>query len=563
MRRLVGFALMVMALGCGGGGTGEEPANLVVMGGRIVTMADAQPEAEALASRGGRLVAIGSQAEIQPFIGRDTEVLELPPGALAVPGLVEAHGHFLSLGRSQLELALAEAASWDEIVAMVAGAASERPAGSWIVGRGWHQEKWAVPAEPAVEGMPVHDALSAAVPDHPVVLTHASGHAVIVNAAAMGMAGIDASTADPPGGEIVRARDGRPTGVLRETAEELVAGLRERDESPERIEEEARLAAEECLAKGVTSFHDAGTTLAQAPVLAAMAESGRLGVRLWVMLSDDTAALEAALPGAIQRRVGDGFFTVGGIKRWVDGALGAHGAWLLEPYTDHPDSTGLNIVTAEELSQAARLALAHDLQLCSHAIGDRANRMTLDVYEEALAGDPRGRERRWRVEHAQHLHPEDIPRFAELGVVASMQPVHCTSDGPWVPQRLGEERTSLGAYRWRDLLDSGAVVVSGSDTPVEDVDPIATFAAAVTRRMANGEAFVPEQAMSREEALRSMTRDAAWAAFEEDVVGTLEVGKYADITVFPADLLTIPAEEIRSYEVLATIVAGEIRYRAE
>jgi predicted amidohydrolase YtcJ len=272
--------------------------------------------------------------------------------------------------------------------------------------------------------------------------------------------------------------------------------------------------------------------------------------------------LAERLPGYRVVGAGGGYLTVGGIKRWVDGALGAHGAWLLEPYEDLGTSVGFNIVTVEELRESARLAAEYRLQLCSHAIGDRANRETLDVYEEVLKGIDDGLDRRWRVEHAQHLHPDDVGRFAALGVVAAMQPIHCISDGPWVPVRLGDRRAEEGAYVWRDLLESGAVIASGTDVPVEAIDPIANFEAAVTRRMGNGEVFYTSQRLSREEALRSMTIDAAYAAFEEDSRGSLEIGKLADVTVLSEDLLTVPEERIGEVTVVATVVGGAVRYRA-
>jgi predicted amidohydrolase YtcJ len=550
---------VALATACG---SRPEPADLVVLGGTIVTMNEARPEAEALAVRGQEIVEVGDEAQVRRLIGPDTEVLELD-GAVAVPGLIEGHGHFLGLGRSEMQLDLRGAADWPEIVAMVEQAAAAAEPGEWIFGRGWHQEKWTAPPEPAVDGMPVHEALSAVTPANPVLLIHASGHAAIANARAMELAGIDRDTPDPPGGEILHDASGRPVGVLRETAEELVAAVAGGAPSEATLRRMAELAARECLENGITSFQDAGSTFEQVELLREMAEAGELPVRLWVMLSEDNAALAARLPGyRVWREAGE-HLTVGGIKRWVDGALGSHGAWLLEPYSDLPSATGLNIVTADELAEAARLAAEHRLQLCSHAIGDRANRVTLDVYQEALAPLADGRERRWRVEHAQHLHPDDIGRFAELGVVAAMQPVHCTSDGPWVVPRLGEQRARQGAYVWRDLLDSGAVIASGTDVPVEAIDPIATFDAAVTRRLADASVFFGGQRMTRAEALRSMTLDAAYAAFEEDRKGSLEVGKLADLTVLSQDLLTVPEEAIPATRVVATVVGGRVRYRAE
>ncbi|TFG36299.1 MAG: amidohydrolase, partial [Candidatus Aminicenantes bacterium] len=363
-------------------------------------------------------------------------------------------------------------------------------------------------------------------------------------------------------GEIVRDAGGQAIGVLRETAEDLVGAHFDGEPDEATLRRMIELASRECLANGITSFQDAGSSFAVVELMRAMAEKDELGPRLWVMLSEDNDALAARLPGyRVYREAGDRL-TVGGIKRWIDGALGSHGAWMLEPYTDLPSSTGLNIVTPDELRESARLALEYHLQLCSHAIGDRANRTTLDVYEEAYETVPQPRDLRWRIEHAQHLHPDDIARFAEIGVVAAMQPVHCTSDGPWVPIRLGEERSRTGAYVWRDLFNSGAVIASGTDVPVEPIDPISSFYAAVTRRMADGSRFYPDQVMTRAEALYARTMGAAYAAFEDDIKGSLEIGKLADVTILSRDVLTVPEDQILGTEVVATVVGAKVRYRA-
>jgi hypothetical protein len=552
-----GVAILGLVVVAGCSGSPPAAADLVVMG-PVITMADGGVRAEGLAARDGRLVAVGDRDAVRAFVAGGTEVLELPPGAVAVPGLIEGHAHFLGVGRAATRIDLTGLDSWREIVATVAEAASNQPPGTWLEGRGWHQEKWSERPEVIVDGMPVHDLLSAATPEHPVVLTHASGHAAMVNQVALDLAGIDRATPDPEGGEIVRYADGRPTGVLRETAEGLVEAVRDdEDDDPAEIRRAVHAATARCLAHGLTSFQDAGTSLDELAVLQRMAADGELGVRLWVMLSDDDDELAAALPGIVSVDGSREWFAVGGIKRYADGALGSHGAWLLEPYADMPSSIGISIVPPAALLRTGMLALQYDLQLCTHAIGDRANRETLDVYEKLLDG----RDRRWRIEHAQHLHPDDIGRFAALGVVAAMQPVHCTSDAPWVPPRLGPERARTGAYVWRDLLDSGAVIVSGTDAPVEPLDPMATFRAAVTRRTPDGDAFYPEQAMTRQEALASMTRDAAWGAFEESLKGTLEVGKLADVTVLSGDPLELDDSLLGTLRVLATVVDGELVYR--
>ncbi len=551
---------LLVVLGCG---PAPSPADLVIVGGTIVTMDSSEPQAGGIAARDGRVVFVGDAAAARAYVGASTRVLELPAGALATPGLADAHAHLWSLGRSQLQLDLAGAEDWESIVRQVEEAAAAAPKGQWIFGRGWHQEKWSRPPEDAVDGLPRHDALSAVSPDNPVMLTHASGHAVIVNGRAMELAGIDRSTEPPDGGEIVRDAAGEPIGVLRENAEALVTDAIGDSWDETAVRRWAELGFETCLEHGLTSFHEAGTSVRQLGVLKKMADAGELPLRLWVMLSDsDEEVAEAAGPPASRRHPG-GFLVVGGVKRWLDGALGSHGAWLLEPYTDLPSSAGLATIAPEALRETARMAYTNDLQLCVHAIGDRANRECLDIVAEIQEAHPEAEGLRWRIEHAQHLHPDDLPRFAALGVVASMQPTHCTSDGPWVPQRIGEERARTGAYRWRDLLDSGAVLAFGTDAPVEPIDPIATFCAAVTREMDSGERFEVAQRVSRREALRAMTWGAAYAAHLEDELGSLTVGKRADVTVLSQNILEVPEESLRATEVLYTVVDGVVRYAAE
>ena len=464
----------------------------------------------------------------------------------------------------QLQLDLTQADSFADIVELVEGAAAGGEPGAWIVGRGWHQSKWSNVPDNAVDGVPPHDDLSAVSPENPVYLTHASGHAAFVNAKALELAGIDAKTPDPDGGTIVRDSTGRATGLLRERAQGLVGRLRDGELEWNQARIVLGLAADEVLANGITSFQDAGSSIELVDILRSMADQDALEVRLWVMIRDNVESMRENLARVRTVGAGDGYLTVRGIKKSIDGALGSHGAWLLEPYEDMPGSSGLNTVPLDEMEASAQLALEHDYQFCVHAIGDRANRETLDIFEKAFeqASVTPG-ELRWRIEHAQHLSPDDIPRFAELDVIASMQGVHCTSDGSWVPDRLGDERSREGAYVWRKLLDAGVVIANGTDAPVEDVNPIASFASTVTRRLGNGETFYPEQRMTRDEALRSYTLDAAYAAFEEDVKGSLEVGKYADITILDRDLMSVPDDQLAQTRVLHTIVGGQVRYSAD
>jgi predicted amidohydrolase YtcJ len=383
------------------------------------------------------------------------------------------------------------------------------------------------------------------------------------NERAMQLAGITAQTPNPAGGEIVRQAD-EATGALRETAQGLVR--RAQDESAQQgrdIDRSIALATEECLKNGITSFQDAGSSLGVLRRFRELAERGQLGVRLWVMIRDDNNRLREALPQARVVGHGDGFLTVRAIKKTLDGALGSHGAWLLEPYSDMPGSRGLQTVSLASVKETAEIAAANDMQLCIHAIGDRANREVLNLYEATFAAHPSTESRRWRVEHAQHLHPDDIPRFRKLGVIASMQGVHCTSDAVFVPQRLGDTRSHDGAYVWQSLLKTGAVIVNGTDAPVENVSALASYYASVTRRLADGRVFYADQRMTREQALKSYTLDAAYAAFEENEKGSLAPGKLADMAVLSRDILICADEEILATRVLHTIVGGKVAYSAD
>lgn len=554
-----------MMLRCLAAEAGQEPADLVLRGGQIVTLDERQPAATALAARADRIVAVGDGAAICPWIGPNTRVIELQ-GRLAIPGFIEGHGHFLGLGQSKRMLDLSRARSWEEITRLVGEAAAKAPPGQWILGRGWHQSKWDRAPEPNVEGYPAHERLSRAAPDHPVLLTHASGHMTLANAKAMALAGVDRKTPDPPGGAILRDPTGEPIGAFREEAAGLVQrayGASQDRRAPDQVRkdrEEAILrATEECLAHGVTSFHDAGESLAAIDHFRELAQQGRLAVRLWVMIGEPNQVLARRLPQYRMIGLGNHHLTVRAIKRFMDGALGTHGAWMLEPYADLPQSAGLNTTPLESLAETAELAMCHDFQLCVHAIGDRANRRTLDLFERTFQKHPEKHSLRWRIEHAQHLSPADMPRFRRLGVIAAMQGIHATSDAPFVVPRLGERRAREGAYAWRSLLDSGAVIVNGTDAPVEQLDPIRSFHASVTRRLASGAAFFPEQRMTRPEALRSYTASAAYAAFEESLKGTLTPGKLADIVVLSQDVLSVPEEDMLQARVDYTIVGGKVR----
>ena len=557
--RLAAIALVGVAVAASCATPPVEHADLVLRNGTIVTVDDLIPEVDALAVRGDRIVAVGRAAELDRYIGDETQVIDLD-GRLAIPGFIEGHGHFLGIGDATLQLDLRGATSWAEVVALVEDAAARARPGELIRGRGWHQDKWDPPPSPSVEGLPLHDALSAASPVNPVLLRHASGHATLANQKAMELAGITADTPDPSGGEIVRDAAGNAIGAFRETAAGLLSAAR-RDATPGVPRRRAELAVRELLKNGITSFQDAGASFAAVDLYKDMVEDGSLGVRLWVMLRASNTQLAARLADYRIIGFGDDRLTVRAIKHQIDGALGSHGAWLLEPYADLSDSAGLNTTPIETIEETARLALEHGFQLCVHAIGDRANRETLDLFERAFRATLGAQDLRWRIEHAQHLHPDDIPRFAELGVIASMQGKHATSDGSWVPDRLGDRRSEEGAYVWQRLLAAGAVVSNGTDAPVENVSPVASYYATVSRKLDDGSIFYPDQRLSRLDALRTYTINAAYAAFEEDLKGSLTPGKLADITVLSQNILTIPEEEIPSTEVVYTIVGGRVMYQ--
>ncbi|MEM9258288.1 MAG: amidohydrolase, partial [Bacteroidota bacterium] len=467
--------------------------------------------------------------------------------------------HFSGLGSSLRNLNFLRSKSWEEIVNMVAERVKITPRNIWISGRGWHQEKWDKPHDHSVGGYPIHDELSRLTSENPVVLRHASGHALFANKKAMEIAGVSRETPDPRGGRVLRDASGDPTGVFEERAMDLITDAYQnflQTMTPESRKEEwlagIRAAQEECLKKGITSFQDAGTKYREFDWYKELDEADSLRLNLWVMIRhsyNEMVDNMDELPHYGDR------FTCAAIKTELDGALGSYGAWLIEPYFDNPGFVGQNTTLVETMDSIAQLAHKHNMQLCVHAIGDRANRETLNVMAKYVKP---GDDRRWRIEHSQHIDPTDIPRFAELGVVASMQGIHCTSDALFAETRLGTERARTGAYPWRSLLDAGAVVTNGTDAPVEDVDPIESFYASVTRKRADGKAvFFPEQAMTRTEALHSYTAAPAFAAFQEDRLGTLAPGMDADFVILSNNLVSCPETDILTTKVLETWVAGK------
>ncbi len=546
-------------------------ADLVCIGERVITATKNSGEStaqsiQAVAVQGGRITAIGSREDAQSWIGPNTRVIELAENETLMPGLIESHGHFVGLGQSLMMLDLRTQKTWQEIIDDVVTASRQLPEGSWIIGRGWHQSKWEALPNPNIDGYPIHDDLTMAVPNHPVMLVHASGHATFANSAAMQRARITDDTESPSGGEIVRDVRGQATGLFREQAAQLIQAAHNRtlrlqssDEKRDLLQRTVALAAQECLRWGITSFHDAGSDVGTIDSLRALAEEKMTGVRLYVMVRDSNDALRENLDRLRVVDAANGFFTVRAIKKSIDGALGPHGAWLLSPYEDMPQSTGLATLSMDEARESIELAKTHNYQMCIHAIGDRANREVLNLFESSMP-PKQLRDARWRIEHAQHLDPSDVGRFGKLGIIAAMQGIHCTSDAPFVLQRLGERRAATGAYRWRELIDGGAVVSNGTDAPVEPLNPFASIAASISRQLSDGTTFFADQAMTIEEAIQSYTINGAVAAFQEDQLGSIEVGKRADLIIVDRDLRASSVAELRQTQVVMTIIDGNIAY---
>ena len=547
----------------------SQSKGVVLHNANVITVDSDHPSAEAVAIAEGKIVAVGSDKELESYRAKGFDFRDMN-GKTIVPGFIESHAHLTGIGNMLTNLDLTKATSWEEIVELVEGAVKKAKPGEWIIGRGWHQSLWKTKPKPSFDGYPIHDQLSKISPNNPVYLTHRSGHMCFANQNAMTLAGVSRGTAAPAGGEIPRNGKGDPIGVFRETAQGLISralsksreGMTAADFKKE-FENHVELAQRECLKYGVTTFCDAGMSVNDVQRLKSMVDQDKLDLRIWIMLRTGNTALKRGIP--LLRGVknyGGGRIHVGGIKQMVDGALGAHGAWLLEPYADLAESTGLVVTPVKTIKETAQIAFDNNLQLCVHAIGDRANREMLNLFEEYYkkAGD---RKLRWRVEHAQHIDPDDISRFGKLGVIASMQAIHCTSDGPFVPSRLGEQRSREGAYVWRSLLSTNAVIANGSDAPVEPVNPLLGYFSTVTRKMKNGKVFFGEQKLNRMEALKTYTLDAAFAIFEEKNRGSISAGKQADLVVLSEDLTKVDESKIKDIKVLKTFVAGELVFDSQ
>ncbi len=550
----------------------KQDASLIILNANVYTVNPDMPKAQSIAVMGDTIAFVGASNDAEQFVGENTEVIDLQ-GRTLTPGLIEGHAHFIGVGVNKMNLDMLQVRSYEEMLEMVAEAAKKTRPGVWITGRGWHQDKWDSLPPVMVKGFPTHAGLSEVAPDNPVYLKHASGHAALANAKAMEVAGVMSINQEMPGaeevagGEIIKDELGNPSGIFNENAMGLIT-----EHIPTRTLEgnirAAELAMQACLENGITSFQDAGITKDIERLYRKLAEEGKMKVRVWAMISGrDSVLLGEYYENGPAIGLGNDFLTMRSIKLYTDGALGSRGAWLLEQYADMPDAYGHETTPMHVVYETSLKALESGLQVCSHAIGDRANREVLDNYEKAFKEKPDlAQDHRFRIEHAQHLSAADIPRFGELGVIPAMQAVHMSSDRPWAIERLGKERIEEGAYVWRKLLDSGARIVNGTDAPVEPVNPIPSFYASITRKTLAGApegGFEPEQKMTREEALKSYTLDAAYGAFEDNIKGSIEVGKLADFTVYSQDLMRVDEDKILDTQIDMTIVGGRVLYERQ
>ncbi|MBL7857029.1 MAG: amidohydrolase [Cyclobacteriaceae bacterium] len=544
----------------------REVADMVVLGGKIYTVNAEQPVVEAVVVLGDKIKFAGSVDEARIWIGEKTQVIDLQ-GKIMTPGFIEGHGHIMGVGYSELNLDLMNVANYAEITERVKEAASKAQAGQWIVGRGWHQDKWDTKPGKIVKGFPTHQQLSEASPNNPVFLEHASGHLAIVNAKAMEIAGIQQISRETlknyadDSGEVIRDEMGNPTGIFNENAMTIITQHIPENNS-DTDAQALELAIQACWRNGITSFQDAGASRENIELFTKFKSEGKLGVRLYVMLTGYDRDLIYEWMNRGPEIDSQNLLTIRSIKLNCDGALGSRGAWLLEPYSDRPDFSGMATLSMDTVLKTSHVALKQGFQVCSHAIGDRANREILNRYEMAFRENPdQAKDHRFRIEHAQHIHPDDLPRFSKLGVLPAMQAIHMASDRPWAIDRLGAKRIKEGAYMWQSLLKSGSPIINGTDAPVEPLNPIPCFYASVARKTLKGEpegGYEPEEKMTREQALQSYTLDAAFGAFEEAIKGSIQPGKLADFTIFTQDVMSIPEEQILKTEVSMTIVGGKV-----
>jgi len=544
----------------------SQKADMIIHNGMIYTMNDLNPTAEAVAVSSGKIIALGKYTDLDPLITPRTKIINLR-GATMTPGIIEGHGHFYGLGLAKMQLDLSKTESYQDLIDMVSDAVENSKPGEWILGRGWHQSKWSDDKSDFVKGFQTHERLSEISPNNPVWLKHASGHAGFANQKAMDIAGVNKETEFGFGGEIIKDLSRKPTGVFNERAQVLISEKVENNLSEDSDLRAIELAVKASLENGVTSFHDAGIGRRTIEVLREAINKDILKVRIYAMLtSRDTTLLNEWYKKGPEIGTGGDLLTIRSIKINADGALGSRGAWLIDEYSDRPGHYGMPTQSMDYVYSVAKQGIKSGFQVNSHAIGDKANREILNEYEKVFNEHPElAIDHRWRIEHAQHVAPDDIPRFGRLKVIPSIQGIHMSSDRPWAINRLGQKRIEESAYVWRDLINYGAVLINGSDVPVEPIDPIASFYASTTRKTLKGLpdfGYEPKQKMTRIEALKSYTINAAYGAFEDQIKGSIEIGKYADFTVFSQNLITIPEEKILDTKVLYTIVNGVVEYQA-
>jgi predicted amidohydrolase YtcJ len=573
MLKYLWLLLLVLIYSCNSNPKSADAADIIIKNGTIYTATDSQPTAKFVAVTNGRISYVGDDENAIP-LNDSTQTIDLN-GQTLTPGFIEGHGHILGIGYNEMNIDLLNVQNYAELLDLVAAAAEKAEPGQWIIGRGWHQSKWLPQPDKLVKGFQTHERLSAITPNNPVLLKHASGHASFANAKAMEIAGVKPETVsslsetlkEGEGGEIIVDDNGNPTGIFVERATGLITQyIPANDRAQDK--QALKMAQEACLRLGITGFHDAGQNRQVIDLLQELRDENELSVRMYVMLTGfDEDLLNEWYQKGPMIDSSEHWLDIRSIKLNCDGALGSRGAWLLEPYSDRPGHYGHETLPMSFVESTSKKALQHGFQVCAHAIGDRANREILDRYEIAFKAYPdKIQNHRFRIEHAQHLNPSDIGRFAELGVIPAMQAIHMASDRPWAIDRLGEQRIVEGAYVWQKLLQTGVYIVNGTDAPVEPLDPLPSFYAAVSRRTLAGipeGGYEPDQKMTRDQALKSYTIWAAQGAFMETDKGSIEVGKLADFTVFDKDIMTIPEDDILNTKVQMTIVGGHIKYQAD
>ena len=547
------ISLLIINISC----QNKDFADLIIYGGTIYTVDSINSKVESVAVKDGKIYKIGYYNDVINLSNRQTQIINLKEKTM-IPGFIEGHAHIMGTGYNQKNIDLLNTTSYNEIIEIVKNKAKQIPKGEWIIGRGWHQDKWTDSPEKLIKGFPTHDKLSESVPDHPVYLRHASGHASLSNMKAMELFNINKNSSDPVGGEIFKDLSGNPTGLFNEKAMSLIT-------PPENTFQDhldaLKMANDHAIENGITTFHDAGSDFKDIKAYKELAKNGELDLRLVIMLNgNNDSLLNYYYNNGPEIGLYDNHLTIRSIKLYADGALGSRGAWLIEDYEDAEGEHGHIVTPVETLKRITEEGFKNGFQICTHAIGDMANREVLNIYNKHLEEN---NNKRFRIEHAQHIDLKDIPRFKELGVIAAIQGIHMSSDRPWAIDRLGKKRIVDSAYPWQKLYQSGAIIINGTDAPVEPINPLPSFYASVSRKTLNKTplgGYEPGEKMSRDLALRTYTINGAYAAFEEEIKGSIEVGKLADFTIMDKDIMTIDEDEILETNIEMTIIGGNIVY---